>query len=321
MVQVPPTLAAIAIVAVALNLPAAKVTNRSQSNWSRLKRIDFTGAFFLAATVLSLCLILDLGGSRLPWTSPWIFALLGTTFASTLCFTASAKYAAEPIFPLELATHFVVVTNYLVIILQTTSQNALMVCVPLYFQATAAASTSQAGTYLVPAFAGNTLGGLVAGVWIKRSGLFKPLTVLSPIMGLLCMVSLLLTWDGHSSPWLSLLIFPGGVAMGLLSSSAFVGFAAGMREEDQSVTTSCMFLAFNIGSIAGVSGGSAVLQNVLKGGLENALSGVPGGDEVLLLNPSSFLQLPFSDHYHRFLRELSPTLDTSKRLERRCGIC
>jgi hypothetical protein len=282
MVQVPPTLAAILIVAVALNLPAAKLTNESQSTWARLKRIDFTGAFFLAATVLSLCLILDLGGSRLSWTSPWIFALLGTTIASTLCFIASAKYAAEPIFPLELATHFVVVTNYLVIILQTTSQNALMVCVPLYFQATAAASTSQAGTYLVPAFAGNTLGGLVAGVWIKRTGRFKPLTVLSPIMGLLCMVSLLLTWDGHSSPWLSLLIFPGGFAMGLLSSSAFVGLAAGMREEDQAVTTSGMFLAFNIGSIAGVSGGSAVLQNVLKGGLEDALSGVPGGDEVLL---------------------------------------
>lgn len=130
MVQVPPTLAAIVIVAVALNLSAAKVTDKSQSNWDRLKRIDFTGAFFLAVTILSLCLILDLGESRLPWTSPWIFALIGTTFASTLCFVASAKYAAEPIFPLELATHFVVVTNYLVIILQTTAQSALMVCVP-----------------------------------------------------------------------------------------------------------------------------------------------------------------------------------------------
>jgi predicted MFS family arabinose efflux permease len=280
MVQVPPTLAAIVTVAIALNLPAAKATDKSQSTWARLKRIDFTGAFFLAATVLSLCLVLDLGGSRLSWTSPWIFVLLGTTIASTLCFIASAKYASEPIFPLELATHFVVVTNYLIIILQTTAQSALMICVPLYFQATAAATTSQAGTYLVPAFAGNTLGGLVAGVWIKRSGHFKPLTVLSPIMGILCVVSLLLTWDGHSSPWLSLLIFPGGVAMGLLSSSAFVGLAAGMREEDIAVTTSGMFLAFNIGSIAGVSGGSAVLQNVLKGGLENALNDVPGGEEV-----------------------------------------
>ena len=70
--------------------------------------------------------------------------------------------------------------------------------------------------------------------------------------------------------------------MGLLSSSAFVGLAAGMREEDQAVTTSGMFLAFNIGSIAGVSGGSAVLQDVLKGSLERTLRDVPGGEEVLL---------------------------------------
>ena len=321
MVQVPPTLAAIVIVAVALNLPAAKVTDKSQTTWDRLKRIDFTGAFFLAATILSLCLILDLGGSRLPWTSPWIFVLVGATFASGLCFVASARYALEPIFPLELATHFVVVTNYLVIVLQTTAQSALMVCVPLYFQATAAASTSQAGTYLVPAFAGNTLGGLVAGIWIKRSGNFKPLTVLSPIMGVLCVTSLLLTWDGHSSPWLSLLIFPGGLAMGLLSSSAFVGLAAGMKDEDQAVTTSGMFLAFNIGSIAGVSGGSAVLQNVLKSSLEAALSGVPGGEEVLLSDLIWLIVTTFADKNHRCLRELLQTLGMCRLLERRYGIC
>ena len=38
----------------------------------------------------------------------------------------------------------------------------------------------------------------------------------------------------------------------------------------------------NIGSIAGVSGGSAVLQDVLKGSLERTLRDVPGGEEVLL---------------------------------------
>jgi len=280
LVQVPPTLAALAMVAVCLKLPAAKTTDKTQSNWDRVKRIDFMGALFLGTTVLSLCLILDLGGTRLPWTSHWIFVLLGTTVASGIVFIISAKRAAEPIFPLELATHFVVVTNYLVILLQTTAQNALMVTVPIYFQVTAAATTSEAGAHLIPAFAGNTLGGLIAGYWIKRSGRYKPLTVLSPIMGVLCTMTLLFVWDGHTSPWLSLLIFPGGLAMGILSSSAFVGLAAGVEEEGIAVTTSGMFLAFNIGSIAGVSGGSAVLQNVLRSSLVTALDGVDGGEEV-----------------------------------------
>jgi hypothetical protein len=281
LVQVPPTLAALTMVAIALKLPAAKSTDKTQSNWDRVKRIDFAGAFFLGATILSLCLILDLGGTRLPWSSSWIYVLIGTTLASAIVFIISAKRAAEPIFPLELATHYVVVTNYLVILCQTTAQSALMISVPLYFQVTAAASTSEAGAHLIPAFAGNTIGGLMAGYWIKRSGYYKPLTVLSPIMGVLCTTTLLLAWDGHTSPWLSLLIFPGGLAMGIISSSAFVGLAAGVNEEGIAVTTSGMFLAFNIGSIAGVSGGSAVLQNVLRSSLGKVLDGLDGGEEIM----------------------------------------
>lgn len=268
------------MVSMTLKLPAAKTAVHGQSNWDRLKRIDFAGAFLLGSTVLSLCLILDLGGTRLPWTSHWIFILLGTAFTTAVLFVISAKRAAEPIFPLELATHFVVVTNYLAIFFQTTSQNALMVSVPIYFQATAAATTSQAGAHLIPAFAGNTLGGLIAGFWIKRSGYYKPLVVLSPTFGILTAVFLGLTWNGHTSPWLSLLIFPGGLAMGLISSSAFVALAAGVEEKDIAVTTSGMFLAFNIGSIAGVSGGSAVFQNTLRGSLRGVLEGVNGSEEV-----------------------------------------
>lgn len=268
------------MVMMALKLPSCKSADKSQSTWDRLKRIDFTGAFFLGGTILSLCLILDLGGTRIPWSSSWIFFLLATTIACAIVFVISAIHATEPIFPLELATHYVVVTNYLVILLQTTAQQALMMTVPIYFQATAAATTSQAGAYLIPAFAGNTLGGLIAGLWIKKSGSYKPLTVLSPVMGILCTTSLWLTWNGHTSPWLSVLIFPGGFAMGILSSSAFVGLVAGMEEEGIAVTTSGMFLAFNVGMIAGVSGGSAVLQNVLKTGLANGLKEIDGGEEV-----------------------------------------
>lgn len=280
LIQVPPTVAAISMVAISLKLPVPQSSTASQSTWSRLKRIDFTGAIFLSTAILCLCMVLDLGGSRIPWTSHWIFILLGSALASTIVFVISSKHAPEPIFPLRLVSHSAVVTTYLVIFFQTTAQNALMVIVPIYFQATAAATTSQAGAHLIPAFAGNTLGGLCAGYFIKRSGRFKSLTILSPIIGVLCMVVLLLTWNGNTSPWLSLLIFPGGVAMGILSSSAFVSLAAGVEEQDFAVTTSGMFLAFNFGMISGVSGGSAVFQDMLRGSLERAVRGVAGGEEV-----------------------------------------
>lgn len=68
--------------------------------------------------------------------------------------------------------------------------------------------------------------------------------------------------------------------MGVLSSSAFVGLAAGVDEEDFAVTTSGMFLAFNTGMIAGVSSGSAVFQDMLRVSLGRVLEGVVGGEEV-----------------------------------------
>lgn len=44
-----------------------------------------------------------------------------------------------------------------------------MYTVPLYFQVTARTSVTAAGTHLVPAVCGNAIGGLICGIYIKRS--------------------------------------------------------------------------------------------------------------------------------------------------------
>jgi formate/nitrite transporter FocA (FNT family) len=50
----------------------------------------------------------------------------------------------------------------------TLTPTQLMCIVPIYFQVTSGASTGEAGAYLIPAVIGNTVGGLLAGAWIKR---------------------------------------------------------------------------------------------------------------------------------------------------------
>lgn len=44
----------------------------------------------------------------------------------------------------------------------------MMMIVPMYFQVTKLVDTGEAGAYLVPSVAGNTLGGLLTGAWIQR---------------------------------------------------------------------------------------------------------------------------------------------------------
>lgn len=277
--QLPPTIAAIILVQWRLDLPS-KNDNMDQARWEKLKRIDFIGAFFLCLTIFAACFVIDMGGQKVAWDSPILITIIVLGAVSALCFVISAKRVKEPIFPLRLLTHYDIVTNYLIVLFQVMVQISLMVSVPLYFQATKKASTGAAGAYLIPAFVGNTLGGLLSGYWIKRTGRYWLPTVLAPVLSVGCMVLCLLTWNGKTSILESLFILPGGFATGMVTNSAFVGLAAAVPEGDIAMTGSGMYLFFNIGAIAGVSLGGAVYQTALRSSLEEALRGIKDGHKV-----------------------------------------
>jgi predicted MFS family arabinose efflux permease len=280
LVQVPPTVMAIVLVARGLNLPKKEGEGEAASRWEKLKKVDFVGSSFLSATILAICLILDLGGERLGWSSKWMIGIFSVGGVSAIAFAVSAKTVQNPIYPLELLAQRAVITNYLSILLGLMAQMSLMTFVPIYFQSTAHASTAAAGAYLIPAFAGNTVGGLLTGHLIKKTGRYKLFTVLAPVVSICCMASLLLTWNGNTSIALSLLIFPGGFAAGVVSSSAFVGLVDGIAEEHVAVAASGSYLFFNLGAIAGVSVGSASFHAGLRRMLDQNLKGYPDKRKV-----------------------------------------
>jgi hypothetical protein len=264
-----------------LHLPASQADVKL-TKLDKLKRIDFIGAFFLCGTILAICLILDMGGQQVPWNSAFIKINGGIAIIGSIAFVITARLVPEPIFPLRLFAHYSVMTNCANIVLQVMIQMSLMMTVPIFYQAVKKASTGLAGAYLIPAFAGNTLGGLLVGHWIKRTGLFKAPIVLSPVLAALCMILCYTTWTETSSGWASLAIFPGGFATGVISSAAFVGIAAGVDEKDMAVAASGMYLFFNIGSIGAVSSADAVFGTSLKQYLQQALQGREDGAEVCL---------------------------------------
>ncbi|KAK3659472.1 hypothetical protein LTR56_001362 [Elasticomyces elasticus] len=241
LVQLPPIILAIFLVQWQLHL-TPKQDNQKRSKWDKLRRIDFVGAFFLVLTILSACLILDIAGQRAPWNSGLVRAMGAVAVLSGIAFVATASIVPEPIFPLRLLGQYAVVTNCAIIVLQMMVQMSLMVAVPIFFAATMRASSAEAGLYLIPAFAGSTLGGLIAGYYIKKTGRFKPPTVVAPILAVSCMLLCYYTWSEPASGWMSLAILPGGFATGMVSSSAFVGLTAGVAEEDMAVAASAMYL-------------------------------------------------------------------------------
>ena len=68
--------------------------------------------------------------------------------------------------------------------------------------------------------------------------------------------------------------------MGIISSSVFVGLAAGVPEGDVAVAASGMYLCVNVGGVAGTAAGSAVYEAVLRDRLQMALIRVDGAPQV-----------------------------------------
>ncbi|GAB7355427.1 hypothetical protein MBLNU459_g5939t2 [Dothideomycetes sp. NU459] len=264
-----------------------------QSMLTKLRRIDFLGAFFMSITLVCILLALDMGGEKYPWRHPLIIGLFVGAIVSALVFCLVEKFwAKEPIFPLSLLSHYVVATSYAILTIQTAIQVALMFLVPLYFQVTQNASTGEAGAHFLPAIVGNTIGGLAVGAWIKRTGRYKLPTVLSSVSALACFTLLIAFWRGDTGVWQSLFIFPGGLAAGMAQSAVFVGLTAGVERKDIAIAASGLYLSSNLGAVAGVSGGSAVFQAGLRASLDEVLGGEPNGEEIAqkVLSDVGFLQ-------------------------------
>lgn len=136
---------------------------------SPLWRVDWLGAFVLALLILAFLTPLEIGGSKIPWTSPLIFVFFGAAaMLAALFVVVEARWAREPIFPLILFRQRDVVISYFVIGCQTAAQLGIMFAVPLYFQVTERTSNTVAGAHLFPAVVGNAIGAILAGAWIKK---------------------------------------------------------------------------------------------------------------------------------------------------------
>jgi len=136
------------------------------------------------------------------------------------------KGTEEPIFPPQLLGMRDVAAPYALMALQGAAQSAMMYTVPLYFRVTQNSSNTVAGSHLFPAVIGNTVGGLLAGFLIQRTGKYKFLSILSSISSMTSYLLLILRWKGNTG-WLeSLDIVPGGFGTGIAFSAAFIAMTS-----------------------------------------------------------------------------------------------
>ncbi|RFU32551.1 hypothetical protein B7463_g3771, partial [Scytalidium lignicola] len=268
----------VAIALVALKLPNETSTKGSpiqiKGQPSKLRRIDFVGAFLVALTISSLLGALSLGGQNLPWSHPIVIGLgVSSIILGGIFVTYEVKYALEPVFPPLLLLRRDVATSYAVAALQGAAQLGMMFSVPLYFQVTQEASIAQAGSYLFPAVLGNTVGTIIAGIVIQKTGRYKWLATLATTASSLSYLTLILRWKGKISVFEALEIIPSGFGTGMVQATAFIALTSSLEHKEIAMATSGMYLTTSIGMVTGIAVSSAVQQGGLRSLLLKALKG------------------------------------------------
>ncbi|KAI9046068.1 efflux pump antibiotic resistance protein [Aspergillus affinis] len=257
-----------------------KLSRRDTSKAS-IRRVDFLGTALLGLSIVAIIILLDRGGHAFPWAS-WTTLVLGSTGLGSLAtfVWVETRVASEPIFQLDILRRPNVAASYLVGFLQIASQLGMLFSVPLYFQVTQRASATVAGGHMVPAVVGNTLGGLVAGGFIRRTGRFKTLLVVAGLVASISHVLLLLRWNGQTGPWESLYITPGGLGTGIASAAAFVSMTALLQPQEVAMATSGYMLLVSLAMTTGVTLTNTVLGLGFKSQLQHHLHG-EGAAEII----------------------------------------
>ncbi|KAI5465751.1 major facilitator superfamily [Mariannaea sp. PMI_226] len=274
--QVPLCCVAFIAVYFVLDLPPV-----SHDHWlTRVRQIDFLGAFTLVAAVVALLVGLD-SGSNLGWSHiVTIVSLSVTPLFFALFLFVEIKIASNPFAPGHVIFDRSLFACYLANFFGVAGQVAIIFFAPLYFQAVKGFNATQSGALLVPGMGAGVAASLAGGWLIKRTGKFYWVTVsgygilLSALLPLTLSIVFKSTWGEV----VGLVLTSLGAGSGI--TTTLVGLLANAAVEDSAVAVACSYLFRSLGSSIGISTGSAVLQQVLRYQLASRLSNEGEAQEI-----------------------------------------
>lgn len=210
-------LVAIAWIAVyfVLHLP-----KRETSHWlEKLRKVDFTGAIFLVAAVLSLLLGLD-NGSNVGWNSLYttILPLAISPVLFAIFILVEIKVASHPFAPGHVIFDRSLFAAFLTNFFNFFGQFTVLFYLPLLYQAVNGSSAVKAGLLLLPVSVFGVSASLLSGYIMRRTGRYYKLTIGSTGILLVSVVPLVLFAGAWFSSTLGSSIALAMVAVGTGSS-------------------------------------------------------------------------------------------------------
>jgi MFS family permease len=273
--QVPLIVISGIIVFFVVDVPAKK------SDKSKLSRVDFLGSATLVVTLVLLLLGLNSGGNVVPWSHPLVLTTLPlATVSLGLFIYVEARIATEPVIPVRLLLNRTVAASCLTNWFATMGVYMVLFYAPIYFQVRGL-STTQAGIRIIPQSIGVSVGSLLSGVIMNKTGRYKALGIfLLSLFTLGC--GLMASLDLNTPEWPELIyVFFIGAGYGGMLTVCLLAVISAVSHDQHSVITSATYAFRSTGSTIGITIGSAVFQNILKMGLWDRFGSAPGAADTI----------------------------------------
>jgi EmrB/QacA subfamily drug resistance transporter len=251
-------------VAVPLALAAFVVLQRTlhlSYRPARRVRIDYLGAFLIAAGVGLLLAWVSLAGQAFPW---WSVQTAVMSTVSLLVLAAAVRVqarAAEPLIPLTLFHNRIITLAILASVTVGMAMFGAIIFLAQYMQIARDKTPTESGLLTMPLMVASLVASTVIGQLVSRTGRYKPLMLWGAV-ALLAGTALMSTIDEHTSfvvlgIYMSLI----GIGMGALMQNLVLVAQNTADVRQIGVVTSTVTFFRTLGGAAGVSVLGAVLGN------------------------------------------------------------
>ncbi|KAF7296971.1 Vacuolar membrane amino acid uptake transporter fnx2 [Mycena indigotica] len=277
LVQVPAVVLAFLSVSFALHLPPTTTSNLR----NKLARVDFSGALSLVLTVFLLLFGLDRGGN-MSWSSPLTITTLSLSVAFFITFASiELFYAAEPFAPRRIIAHPSLIYAYFVNFFGLMAGFSAIFHIALFYQAVMRMPPAEVGWWMVPSVVAGVIGSLGGGLWIQSTGKYYWATVYAYLGMVVGMVGTTISAGlvAKSAVGVAVGSFVVAVGNGMGVTTSLIALISNAGAADQAIATAVSYLFRSLGSVVGLSIGSAILQLTLRRILHRTL-GADGDIDV-----------------------------------------
>ena len=231
--------------------------------------IDFLGAGLLTSTVVPVLLLAEKGRDW-GWGSPLVLGMAALSVISLVTFIAVERRLGEDaILPLRIFQSSVFNLTSVTALLIGAGMFGGLVVLPLYLQIVQGASPTAAGLQLTPLMLGIFVTSSVSGIFMKRTGRYKPL----PIIGTAVMFTALMFMSTLNVdtplPLTMTYMLLMGMGLGLSMQTLVIAVQNALPPADMGVATSSVTFFRSLGGTLGAAVSLAILFGSLAGNIQD----------------------------------------------------